>query len=228
MCLAVMASYGFNGRAVIKDVDGQVNVRAGKNSKDSIITEIAADEWFHYEEDCNEDWWKVITQKGKLGYIHKSRIKPLDNPQVQIHSYKTERNGSKATIEIVENEFSCFGHDIKNNENGEPLIDGRPPRGTDLSMPVTEITKMTIEWNGKKIEVEKNIYDGCFNPFFDDKNFYFTFTEDNSTLLAFLSASAGAGLYGVMWIFRDDGRNSRLFAGYGDCTMFDIWCHEEP
>jgi len=223
-----MTSYAFNGKAVIEDSDGYVNVRAGRSSKDSVIARIENNEWFHYATDCSGDWWKVMTQGGKQGYVHKSRIKPFRSPHEKTHTYRTERNGNRATIEIVENAFSCSGHEVKSDEKGYSLIDGRSPRGTDGTMPITEIKKMIIEWNGKTFEVDRKIYEGCFNPFFDENNFYFAFSEDSSTLLAFLSASDGAGVYGVMWIFRDDGKNSRLFAGYGDCTMFDTWCHEEP
>jgi len=58
----------------IEDPDGYTNVRTSGNSKAKIITQVKSGSFVDVIEKRG-DWWKVKTDNGKVGYIHKSRIR---------------------------------------------------------------------------------------------------------------------------------------------------------
>ncbi len=58
----------------IEDPDGYTNVRMSGNSKAKIITQVKSGSFVDVIEKGG-DWWKVKTDNGKVGYIHKSRIR---------------------------------------------------------------------------------------------------------------------------------------------------------
>lgn len=58
----------------IEDSDGYTNVRTYGSSKAKIITQVKSGSFVDVIEKRG-DWWKVKTDKGKVGYIHKSRIR---------------------------------------------------------------------------------------------------------------------------------------------------------
>ena len=58
----------------IEDSDGYTNVRALGSSKAKIITQVKSGSLVDVIEKRGE-WWKVKTDNGKVGYIHKSRIR---------------------------------------------------------------------------------------------------------------------------------------------------------
>ena len=58
----------------IEDSDGYTNVRALGSSKAKIITQVKSGSFVDVIEKRGE-WWKVKTDNGKVGYIHKSRIR---------------------------------------------------------------------------------------------------------------------------------------------------------
>jgi hypothetical protein len=58
----------------IEDSDGYTNLRKEKNSSSEVLQKIKSGE--HIEIlDNSGDWWQVKTKEGKMGYVHKSRIK---------------------------------------------------------------------------------------------------------------------------------------------------------
>lgn len=68
---------GFTSRAVIDDPDGYTNMRSQKNAKSQIVARVVqGEEFFTYMQ--NGNWWQVRTARGKVGYIHLSRIRLLD------------------------------------------------------------------------------------------------------------------------------------------------------
>jgi len=64
--------------AIINDPDGYTNIRSGKGIKYPVINKIYKDEFFSYEPNENETWLKVIKMWNIEGYVHKSRIIPLN------------------------------------------------------------------------------------------------------------------------------------------------------
>ena len=59
----------------IEDSDGYTNVRTSGSSKSKIVTQVKSGSFVDVIEKRG-DWWKVKTDNGIVGYIHKSRIIP--------------------------------------------------------------------------------------------------------------------------------------------------------
>lgn len=64
--------------AVINDKDGWTNVRNAPNMEGTIIDRIYEDEIFEVTPNLNENWWVVKTPNSIEGYMHKSKIKILN------------------------------------------------------------------------------------------------------------------------------------------------------
>ncbi|WP_133512609.1 SH3 domain-containing protein [Candidatus Thiosymbion oneisti] len=64
----------FNLRATIDDPDGYTNVRSQGSVSGAIIDRIAEGEEFHTHVQKGS-WWQIKTPRGKVGYMHVSRIK---------------------------------------------------------------------------------------------------------------------------------------------------------
>ncbi|BAP30550.1 glutaminase [Chryseobacterium sp. StRB126] len=63
----------------IQDTDGYANLRKDKNSSSKILQKINTGEKVKVLNQSG-DWWLVISQEGKKGYVHKSRIKSKKSP----------------------------------------------------------------------------------------------------------------------------------------------------
>ncbi|WNJ17313.1 SH3 domain-containing protein [Pontibacter sp. G13] len=59
---------------VIQDPDGYSNLRSGKGSSFDVLTQIYEGNHFFTWPSESDPWWKVETARGKVGYMHKSRI----------------------------------------------------------------------------------------------------------------------------------------------------------
>jgi len=66
----------FNLRATIDDPDGYANVRSQGSVSGAIIDRIAEGEEFHTHVQKGS-WWQLKTPRGKVGYMHVSRIRLL-------------------------------------------------------------------------------------------------------------------------------------------------------
>lgn len=64
----------FRTEAVIQDPDGYTNIRSSASGSGDILGRIVDGERF-YTSEQQATWWKVRTQSGITGYVHKSRIK---------------------------------------------------------------------------------------------------------------------------------------------------------
>ena len=63
---------------IISDPDGYTNLRTDKNPQSGILQKITTGEEIEVLDNTG-DWWKVKSKNGKIGYVHKSRIKPSSN-----------------------------------------------------------------------------------------------------------------------------------------------------
>ena len=67
----------FTLRAVIKDPDGFSYVRSMPNREGQIVAKVKDKEvFFTYVQ--NSNWWQVKTRNSRYGYMHISRIQPID------------------------------------------------------------------------------------------------------------------------------------------------------
>ena len=81
-------------KGVITDSDGYTNIRKSNSVNSEIIGKIVDREVFTYWE-TNDNWYIVQTAKGIKGYVHKSRIKPVEERNEQKIRYYKVKNGDK-------------------------------------------------------------------------------------------------------------------------------------
>jgi hypothetical protein len=66
----------FEGQpAVINDPDGYTNIRSGEGANYNILGVVYEGEVFYAIRNNNNDWWRIKTKNGIIGYMHKSRIR---------------------------------------------------------------------------------------------------------------------------------------------------------
>lgn len=65
--------------AVINDPDGYTNLRMGPGTDHGVITQVRDREVFEVLTQAG-DWWQVRTEHGKVGYMHRSRVRLRTQP----------------------------------------------------------------------------------------------------------------------------------------------------
>ncbi len=195
--------------AVIKDDDGFTNVRKLPKKNSEIIYELKDSEVFSYLEPENEsEWIKVYVSKNKyqlgcenndtfIGYIHKSRLNPIEN--------LTKYNGTEFSFRYKIQNFN-IGTKITNLD-GKWLtkINGRRFYGTDGGIPKTEVAGIETSINGIEIEIHEVFYNDifeCNNEFITNKN--------KDDFIVHQWNSDGAGGYLIVWVFGENKLKQRL------------------
>ncbi|RMG69648.1 MAG: SH3 domain-containing protein [Bacteroidetes bacterium] len=63
-------------QGVINDPDGYTNMRIGPGSRHAVVQKVLEGETFEIL-DQSSDWWKIRVKSGKMGFMHKSRIRQI-------------------------------------------------------------------------------------------------------------------------------------------------------
>lgn len=92
-------------KGIIDDPDGYTNIRKSNSVKSEIIGKIVDGEVFTYWE-TNDNWYIVQTESGMRGYVHKSRIKPVEERDEQKIRYYKVKNGQ----DIAGKTMGCYRH----------------------------------------------------------------------------------------------------------------------
>ncbi|TRZ45119.1 hypothetical protein [Robertkochia solimangrovi] len=198
--------------AIINDPDGWTNVREAPDGKSEVIHRIYENEVFWYDPELSEiqqDWIPIYIPKNKFsfgnsmsnvinGFIHKSRILPLDS----LKSY----SGNDFSFEYEIVDFDSTNRIIdKQDEIWVTFIDGRPVHGTDGNLPKTQVKNIEVKINSKSIKVHQLFY----SDIFECDNTFDTF-KIGDTYFVYQSNSDGAGGYEIVWVFTKDGLIQRL------------------
>ncbi|NJB72035.1 hypothetical protein GGR42_002526 [Saonia flava] len=202
----------FGQVAIINDKDGFTNVRLKPQQNSEIIYNLKTNQVFWFgEEDFysdNVDWIMVEITKNKysiecgsldnlIGYVHKSRIKPLNTikeykgTELEFY-YKTQPFNEKNKIIDYQNDYIVS-------------IEGLHPWGTDGGKPKIEVKELEIKIKENSITVPEilisDIYE-CDNNF----NIY----KIGQTYFVHQWNSDGAGAYEIVWVFTEKGIEQRL------------------
>jgi hypothetical protein len=198
--------------AIIQDKDGYTNVREKPNGQSPIIHKLYNNEafWYDYEEGQNTDEWIPVyipknafsfssTQPDYIeGFIHKSRLQPLDKLQPYL--------GTDFQFEYLIESFKLNNRIVEKHEGKwVKSIAGRPVWGTDGGFPKTQVKAVNAIVEGKKIEINEALYSDifeCTNTFKVYKN--------GDSYIVYQWNSDGAGAYQVVWVFTKDGLKQRL------------------
>lgn len=198
--------------AIIDDKDGYTNVRLKPDTKSEVLYKIKANQvfWFGQENYYSENvkWVLVEIPKnnyslecGSLdnlqGYVHKSKIKPLNT----INKYI----GTDLSFAYDTKPFSEENKIIDYSDNWIIAINGLHPWGADGQKPKIEIEKLNVKIKGNKIYVPQvlisDIYE-CDNNF----NIY----KVGKTFFIHQWNSDGAGAYEIVWVVTESGIIQRL------------------
>lgn len=90
MFLASFALFSQKKLAQINDPDGFTNVRTLPDSYSSVIFKLTHRDYFYYEESKEDNWYKVTNMEGEWGYMHRSRILPINQLTIQGKTYNTQ------------------------------------------------------------------------------------------------------------------------------------------
>lgn len=209
--------------AIIKDKDGFVNIREGKNTKSKIVGKIFENQIFEdldaIQNEKNE--WIYITygsskyktgsqnktEDQDFGYIHKSRVEYLSNlPKLKMKitsENSAEFKNEDFAISIKIGKFIPKDHQIKKQDGFISKIDDQYPWGIDGIKPENLIEIKTI-----KIITKNEVYNvpisnltGIYNP--NLKNTQISIGADKTIFLAMCNGD-GAGAYNVIWTIKDN------------------------
>jgi hypothetical protein len=201
--------------SIIQDKDGYTNVRAKADGKSAVIYRLKSNEvfWYDYEESHDKEEWITVTiplnkfaldgnlcsTESKLnGFIHKSRLLPLD----KLKPY----TASDFNFQYSVKKFDAKSHLITYRyENVVILVDGRHPWGTDGNLPKSEVEKITVSIEGNIIDIPKILYGDIFECDND-----FDVYRVGDTFFVHQWNSDGAGAYEIIWVITREGVIQRL------------------
>lgn len=138
--------------------------------------------------------------------------------------FKEGGPGIYAELVISTRAFDSTRHNIMRGQPREGTegrsiqrIDGKMPLGVRDTLPLVEITGMTINFGGVRIAVPPGLYGDCYNPSFSEDSFGTKFSDNGKSLLIFMAGGSEKSLYQVIWIVRKDGIHSRFINNCSDC-----------
>ena len=197
--------------AVIKDNDGFTNVRKLPKGDSEVIYKLKDSEVFCYQELKTEpkpDWITVYISKNKfqlecgddntlIGYIHKSRLCPIEN----LNTY----NGTVFSFMYKLKKFSLENKISDFDGKWLTKINGRRIYGTDGNIPKTEVVGIETSINGKTIEIPSILYEDIFEC---DNEFVINKNKDDYIVHQW--NSDGAGGYLIVWVLGNGKLKQRL------------------
>ncbi len=97
-------------------------------------------------------------------------------------------------------------------------IDGRTePLGTDCDVPSSEIRRLSVTLDGIRLKIPVQLYRDCFNPR-PGNDLAVRIADDARAAFVFFRGSDAGGSYDVVWVFRADGKHSRLSCAPSQCS----------
>lgn len=206
-CILCQTTFGQFG--IIADKDGFVNVRNSPNISNNIIDTLANGQIVFCLEEEGE-WrptdYHLNGQKFKSGYIHKSRLKLIDDFEKIPYNKLTDSVVAfkKDTIELIvtktkfnpkNNKLQYHNGDASKNERSWlEKINGKEIWGTDGNVPKNQYGQITLIIGKDKIYLP---IDNLFEPNLDYTSI--NFDEKNNTIYISAINSDGAGGYAVLW-----------------------------
>lgn len=150
--------------AIIQDKDGYTNVREKPDIQSKILYKLHDNEvFFYYDEtfdsqDSNNDWINVMIPVSKFsiqrvnendiyGYIHKSRLKPLNE------------------LETIENPNKQLIFTIGKIDNSVRSVmnDSIEPKGGQYLYQLTQVKKIDLKWEDEIIPLSKMLFQDLNN-----------------------------------------------------------------
>jgi len=190
---------------VVEDKDGTANVRAGA-SLDAKVTGKVTSGAVVSAFSTKSDFTEVDAGGDPAGdhFIHSSRLRKLTGwKQVAAAKSGSEDKGTVshagAQAEVTAAKFVDKNHKVTRNKDGQQLVDGRHPWGTDGGPPVKSLA-LAVTLNGKAVEIPASATHDLYEP---DMNQLTLLTPGDPAkqMVIAMWNSDGAGGYLVAWSF---------------------------
>ena len=204
--------------AIIKDIDGFVNVRNTKNLNENNIVDKLENGFVVTHFGAEGNWILIDYEKnGKFqnGYVYKDRVLNISKftklTKKQIIENEVILANRKVEIKITEKEFEKTKHSFKyykENPNQLYLIDEKEIFGTDGNIPKKEYNSIVIKIDTLKIELPNEAIENLYEP-----NLEFTnanFDEKTETYYIQSLNGDGAGGYAIIWIIEKGKYKKRI------------------
>lgn len=204
--------------AIIKDIDGFVNVRNTKNLNENNIVDKLENGFVVTHFGAEGNWILIDYEKnGKFqnGYVYKDRVLNISKftklTKKQIIENEVILANRKVEIKITEKEFEKTKHSFKyykENPNQLYLIDEKEIFGTDGNIPKKEYNSIVIKIDTLKIELPNEAIENLYEP-----NLEFTnanFDEKTETFYIQSLNGDGAGGYAIIWIIEKGKYKKRI------------------
>ncbi len=205
--LAALNSFAQFSIAMIEDVDEYTNVRKDSSINAPILWQLKESDVFYYNGDSwfyKKDWIPIFlydkdkscfTPSGKKGFIHRSRIKPIENIEIFQNNLKLNNNSlnfSNDSIQVQIEIKEISKSETKSYPKGCYYGTDGPPSEIDNT-----ITNLKVKINGKDITIPKEAIKNLFNANLEQTLIKYY----NDTLIIAMANSNGAGYYCVVWTF---------------------------
>ena len=204
--------------AIIKDIDGFVNVRNTKNLNENNIVDKLENGFVVTHFGAEGNWILIDYEKnGKFqnGYVYKDRVLNISKftklTKKQIIENEVILANRKVEIKITEKEFEKTKHSFKyykENPNQLYLIDEKEIFGTDGNIPKKEYNSIVIKIDTLKIELPNEAIENLYEPKLEFTNA--NFDEKTETYYIQSLNGDGAGGYAIIWIIEKGKYKKRI------------------
>ena len=213
-CILCQTAFGQFG--IIADKDGFVNIRNSPKISNNIVDTLTSGQIVFCLEEEGE--WRPTSyhlngQHCKSGYIHKSRIKLIDDfnkiPYDKLTDSIVTFKKDSIKLVITKTKFNPRNNKLQYHK-GNPSswlekINGKEIFGVDGNVPKNQYGQITLTFGKEKIQLP---IDNLFEPNLD----YIAVNIDEKNKTIYISAmnSDGAGSYAVLWIIENGKFKQRI------------------
>lgn len=197
--------------AVIQDDDGYSNLRAEPWGEAEILHRIPHNYVFWYDPEpipTVEDWVRVMVPRDPysfscsaepelVGYLHRSRLQPLNN--------LPRADSSEAAFRYIMKPFDPENRIIDSDEKWIVRLNGRTFWGLDGIIPTTEVQQIVTSIGDRNLNIHPVFYSDLFQCSNDVEIYH-----DDTTYFVYSPNSDGAGYYEVVWVITQSGLQQRL------------------
>jgi hypothetical protein len=190
---------------VDQDKDGAANVRVGASPSAKVLGTVTSGKVV-LAYSTTGDWTNIETDEvsGADFYVHSSRLGKLTDWK-QISSAKNDASDrstihyDRAEVNVTAVPFAKKDHKVTPSADGQILVDGRSPWGTDGTLP-THSLALSVKLDGQSLAIPASATRDLFQPELTSLTLL-TPGKPSEQMAIVMQNSDGAGFYIVAWSF---------------------------
>jgi hypothetical protein len=171
---ALLASGQF---AVIKDPDGNTNVRAGDSLKarivgrlhdgEVVVTTFPSNGWMKVYYDPEQSYGGRYFE----GYVHEDHLQPIENlphirnSEIQLKNGRLTLQNDSVFVQINTASFRPKDHLLRKDDHGNvQTIDGKFAWGSGDDVPAQQITGLTLTIRSQAVDIPATAWNDLYEP----------------------------------------------------------------